>query len=167
LDGLDSLHATTFLLFADFPLSIFSFNFFKIKNRVAPYFLFFVVPKARLLLFLCWASPVEIVLTAERLLIVRRPRVVILEEGNGELSLIVRVARRECAHVQVAGLNHSAIHFVVPRRVLTEQNAKLPKLEPLLRLNEGESSNQFQLVYRYKQVRALTGIQNHGSALFA
>jgi hypothetical protein len=26
---LDSLHATTFLLFADFPLYIFSFNFFK------------------------------------------------------------------------------------------------------------------------------------------
>ena len=29
LGGLDSLHATTFLLFADFPLYIFSFNFFK------------------------------------------------------------------------------------------------------------------------------------------
>jgi hypothetical protein len=64
-------------------------------------------------------------------------------------------------------LNHSTIHTVVPRRVLFKKDAQLPELEPLLWLNEGEFSDQFQLVNRHKQVQALASIQNHESALLA
>ena len=78
-------------------------------------------------------------LTAERLFIVRRPLVVLLEEGNGERRPIARVVPPRRAHTLVAGLNHSAICAVVPRRVLFKKDAQLPELEPLLRLNEGES----------------------------
>ena len=50
--------------------------------------------------------------------------------------------------------------------MLTKQGAELAKLKAQLRLNQGVP-NQIQLVHCHKQVRALTGVQYHESALLA
>ena len=116
-----------------------------------------------------WASCFSIVslgfllvigLTAECLLVIRRPAVGVLEEGNGKLGF---EARASDANVSVAGLNQLAISPVVPRCVLTEQNTELPELERHLRLSEGES-NQFQLVHGLEQALELLLIKEHALA---
>lgn len=101
-------------------------------------------------------------LRAERLLLIRRPQVVVLEERNGERILVTSIAAK--AHVLVAGLDDSAIGAVIPWGMPTKQHAELSVFEPLLRLGKRET-DQFQLVDRCKQVRALIGIQHHESAL--
>jgi hypothetical protein len=85
-----------------------------------------------------------------------------LEEGNGERGLVARATAD--ADGMVTGLNYSAIHFVVPRRILVEQSAKLPELKGYFLLSEGEP-NQIQLGHRHKQVRVLASIERHESAL--
>jgi len=92
----------------------------------------------------------------------RRPQVVVLEEGNGERILVTSIAAK--AHVQIAGLDHSAIGAVIPWGVLFKKDAEFSPLKPHLRLSKGET-DQFQLVDRCKQVRALIGIQHHESSL--
>ena len=62
-------------------------------------------------------------LRAERLLVVRRPIPLLLEEVNGERLFGPR--SRSCAEEEVAGLNQLARCLVVPRRVLLEQSAEL------------------------------------------
>jgi len=95
---------------------------------------------------------------------IRRPLVVLFEEGNGKRSIVARVARREHTHVQIAGLDHLTIRSVIPWRMLMKQSAELPPLKPHLRLSQRET-DQFQLVDGCKQVRALIGIQHHEGAL--
>jgi len=93
-------------------------------------------------------NPLVIGLTAERLLRVRRPAVVVLEEGDGEIGFEARASVD--ANVSVAGLNDFAVLVVVPRRVLTQQGTELPELEPTLRLSQGEC-NQFLLAHGLEQ----------------
>jgi len=62
-------------------------------------------------------------LRAERPLVIRRPRPLLLEEVNGERLFGTRAS--SCAEEEVACLNQFAICPVVPWRVLLEQSAEL------------------------------------------
>ncbi len=74
-------------------------------------------------------------LRAERLLVIRRARPLLLEEVNGERAFGAHSSAS--AEVSVAGLNQLAICPVVPRRILLEQGSELSQRTSQLLLGVG------------------------------
>ncbi len=100
-------------------------------------------------------------LREDRLLLLGRERVVLLEEGDGGGCGEVRSHPR--GNVLVARLDQLARVDVVPRRLLAEAVAKSPHLEIHLLL--GVALLVLQLVHGHEQVRGLAGGQAHTIAL--
>ncbi len=100
-------------------------------------------------------------LRAERLLVIRGPRPLLLEEANGERDFAARSSA--CAEVVVAGLNHLAGCPVVPRRVLVEQGAELIQ-RPCQPLTGVRGTNLSLVVRGVMQVDALVVVQKEDLA---
>ena len=100
-------------------------------------------------------------LGTERIVLIRRIGVLLLEEGDGDGSGGVRSHAR--GNVLVTRLYHLTRVHVVPRRVLAEKVAKSPHREVQLRL--GVELPGLQVAHGHVQVRALAGSQAHAIAL--
>ena len=102
-------------------------------------------------------------LRAERLLLLGRERVLLLEEGDGDSGVGVCAAAR--GNEFVARLDHLARVHVVPRSVLAEDVAESPQLEIHLLL--GVALLVLQVGHGHVQVRPLARAQAQANALLA